>query len=229
VWQELHAELSPLGLDVVTVALDVEIENARPFVEAAQPTHPSLIDRAHVVDELLGIVNVPMGVWIDEAGTIVRPAECANVTPSIPALVREGKYDPGGSPEELRSIVMQLDYDHELYPSALRDWAANGSASEWVLAPDEVIARSAPRGDAPARAAAHFELGELLHGRGDIEGAQRHWRAAHRLQPENWTYKRQAWHLVAPNSPWPNEVYDGCWVQDVQEQGAENYFPPIRK
>src|SRR4029079_12002432 len=51
---------------------------ARPFTDQAQPTHPSLIDSAHVTDELFGFVNVPNGVWIDEAGMIVRPSEPAH-------------------------------------------------------------------------------------------------------------------------------------------------------
>ena len=46
-------------------------------LEAAHPEHPSLIDQAHVLDEQFGVVNVPNGVWIDESGTIVRPAEPA--------------------------------------------------------------------------------------------------------------------------------------------------------
>ena len=47
------------------------------FIEQARPAHPSLIDSAHVTDELFGFVNVPNAVWIDESGTIVRPAEAA--------------------------------------------------------------------------------------------------------------------------------------------------------
>ena len=74
-WQGLRTELQPLGLEVVTVALDVDPEAARRFIEAAAPEHPSLIDRAHLVDELFGIVNVPNSVWIDEQGVIVRPVE----------------------------------------------------------------------------------------------------------------------------------------------------------
>ena len=74
-WQALHAELSPQGLTVVTVALDVKPDNARAWSAAAAPTHPSLVDTTHVTDELFGFVNVPMAVWIDESGMLVRPAE----------------------------------------------------------------------------------------------------------------------------------------------------------
>jgi hypothetical protein len=74
VWQELRAELQDDGLEVVTVALDsAGPEAARPWIERARPEHPALIDEHHRLDELFGIVNVPSGVWIDEAGVIVRP------------------------------------------------------------------------------------------------------------------------------------------------------------
>ena len=58
------------------------------------------------------------------------------------------------------------------------------------------MSRSLPRSADEARAAACFELGEHLF---EIEGqgsAAAWWREAHRLQPSNWTYKRQAWSLV---------------------------------
>jgi hypothetical protein len=77
VWQEVRSQLHPKGLEVVTVALDIEVDAARPFIDAAHPEHPSLIDQGHVLDEQLGIVNVPNGLWIDETGMIVRPAEPA--------------------------------------------------------------------------------------------------------------------------------------------------------
>src|SRR5260370_1003894 len=48
-----------------------------PWIEAAQPTYPTLIDREHRLAELYGIINVPQAGWIDEAGRIVRPAEPA--------------------------------------------------------------------------------------------------------------------------------------------------------
>ena len=78
-WQALHEELEPLGLTVVTVAIDVEPTHTYKWIDAAAPTHPSLIDTRHVTDELFGFVNIPMAVWIDETGTIVRPAEGASI------------------------------------------------------------------------------------------------------------------------------------------------------
>ena len=50
-------------------------EASRPFIEAAAPEHPSLLDPTHHLDALFGVVNIPNVIWIDEEGTIVRPAE----------------------------------------------------------------------------------------------------------------------------------------------------------
>jgi hypothetical protein len=225
VWQALRTELQPLGTEVVTVALDADPEAARRFIERAEPEHPSLIDRSHLVDELFGIINVPNSVWIDEQGVIVRPVEVSNVQESA---IASGKVDPESLPPKLRELITGIKYDHEAYIAALRDWAVKGAQSSWALEPHEVIARSTPRSPETARAAAHFELGEHLHRLGEVEAAQGHWREAHRLAPENWTYKRQAWQLVDPGAQGPTEVYDGSWVEDVAASGAENYYPPLR-
>jgi hypothetical protein len=225
VWQDLRAELFPLGLEIVTVALDLNVEAARRSIEAAQPEHPSLIDQAHVMDEAFGIVNVPSGVWIDEDGTIVRPPETAY--PRRPAFL-DRPIPADASPEQRTRIaaVRALRIDAETYVAALRDWARHGAASRFALAPGEVLRRSQPRPIAEATAAAHFELGQHLHRHGQTEGAVAHFRAAHRLHPANWTYKRQAWSLVDP-AQGPNAVYDGDWFSDVQKIGAENYYPPL--
>ena len=62
----------------MTVALD-EVEATREWIEAAAPTHPTLVDPDHVVAERLGITNVPTAVWIDEDDRIVRPPVIAPV------------------------------------------------------------------------------------------------------------------------------------------------------
>ena len=225
-WQELYRELGPRGLQIVTVALDTGgMEAIRPWIEAARPEHPSLIDRAHVVDELFGITNVPSGVWIDEAGTIVRPPETAY--PRRPDY-EDREIPPDASPVEAARIqeVRKLRTEAEKYVSALRDWVEHGAGSRFVLSPEEVLRRSRPRPVEEAQAAAHFELGQHLHHLGRAEDAVRHFREAYQLQPDNWTYKRQAWTLLGPDQT-PLGVYGSDWLTDVKRIGAENYYPPL--
>jgi peroxiredoxin len=72
-WQELHSELESLGLSIFSVALDNSPEDSRPWIEAASPTYPVVVDAAHVTAERFGITNVPSTVWIDEDGKVVKP------------------------------------------------------------------------------------------------------------------------------------------------------------
>ena len=225
VWQELRRELHPRGLEIVTVALDTNADAARPYIERAGPEHPSLIDQGHVVDERFGITNVPMGVWIDEEGTIVRPPERA-----FPARRQTGGELPAGLTPRMTATLQEarkIRIEPEKYLAALRDWVAHGRESRYALSADEVIERSQPRGVEEATAAAHFALGQHLYREGRVEDAVRHFREAHRLQPNNWTYKRQAWSLADPEQG-PSGVYDSDWLTDVQKIGAENYYPPLR-
>ncbi len=227
-WQALRSELHPKGLEIVTVALDVDPEAPRQWIERAHPEHPSLLDSAHLVDELFGMVNVPNAVWIDEEGIIVRPAEPA--APSRPAdEPRRSRELPPDTPEYLREVMAEarkIRLDSGAYTAALRDWVDNGAESRFALSPDEVIRRSGVRGSAEATAAAEFELGHYLWQHGRQELAPPHWREAHRLQPQNWTYKRQAWVLANPLQG-PTDLYDSDWLTDTRKVGAENYYPPL--
>ena len=228
-WQEVRAELHPRGLEIVTVALDVDADAARPFIEQASPEHPSLIDQAHVVDELFGIVNVPNGVWIDEEGTIVRPAEPAHPGRN-PVNESFRNIDLDTVPPDIRDVLVEarkIRTEPELYLEMLLDWVEHGSESRYALTPDEVMRRAQPRSTAEATAAAEFELGQHLHRAGDHEAAIPHWREAHRLQPDNWTYKRQAWNFEDPMRQGRTDAYDSCWFDDIKRIGAENYDPRI--
>jgi tetratricopeptide (TPR) repeat protein len=229
VWQAVRSELHPQGLEVVTVALDVEASEARPFIEQAHPDHPSLIDQAHLLDELFGVVNVPNGVWIDEDGVIVRPAEPAHpgrnpVNESFRAI------DLATVPPDVAEMLTEarkIQSDPEVYVAMLRDWVQRGKASPFVLSPDEVVRRSRGRSDAEATAAAHFELGQHLHRAGQHDAAIPHWRQAHQLDPDNWTYKRNAWNFEDPGRQGRTPAYDSSWFEDIKKIGAENYYPPI--
>jgi hypothetical protein len=230
VWQELREELHPRGFEIVTVALDVGgVEATKQFVDRANAQHPSLLDEAHVVDELFGVVNVPNGVWINEQGIIVRPAEPA-FPGRNPVMESFEKLDLSTLPDDIADVMREakkIKTDPAAYKAALLDWVEHGENSRFALSEDEVVARSDPRSTDEAQAAAHFELGQHLHRSGDHDAAIPHWREAHRLQPDNWTYKRQAWNFEDPVRQGPTDVYDSCWIDDVKKIGAENYYPAV--
>jgi hypothetical protein len=170
-------------------------------------------------------VNVPSGIWIDENGMIVRPPE-----PAFPWRPRELPDEllaqlPEITAEQLRE-AKRMRIEPERYVAALRDWVANGQRSRYALSPEQVLARSRPRDEAHARAAASFELGQHLQRAGHPRDAVRWFRDAHVLAPENWTYKRQAWSLADPLQG-PTEQYDGDWLSEVRSLGAETYYPPV--
>lgn len=237
-WQALRNEYHPLGFELVTVGLDaLGAEGCRAFIEAAKPEHPSLIDRHHVLAELFGVVNIPQGIWIDEQGMIVRPAETAPAPPGPP---RQPPAQPGAAPPqrfvEMMVEAVKIASDAEAYHAALKDWVHNGAASRFAMSPEQVVARSRPRDEAVARGHAHFELATELEMRGDHAAAIRHFREAHRLVPDSWTFRRQAWSLEAgvegplarfwqgpttdDPASWP---YAGDWLTDIRKCGAENY------
>jgi hypothetical protein len=224
VWQELRKEFRPQGLEIVTVALDARgTETAGPWIARAAPEHPSLIDETHLVDALFGIVNVPSGVWIDEEGMIVRPPEPAH--PRRPAYL-DRAVPPDATPAQREGIelVKALHVEAERYLAALRDWVQRSGESPYALSPDEVIRRSRPRPIDEATAAAHFALGQALYGRGAQAAAVEHFRESHRLQPTNWTYRRDAWSLAGADR---EAVYGTSWIEEVKREGVENYYPAL--
>lgn len=232
-WQELRTELHPHGLEIVTVALDTGgINAAGRWIEAAKPEHPSLIDEAHVMDELFGVVNVPTGIWIDEEGMIVRPPEPAWPGKIVFAEMMKKRELPADIDpylvETLKEAARIRPDAARLYAPMLRDWVENGRESRFALSPDEVVRRSRPRPPEVALAAAHFELGQHLHRAGYPKDAVPHFRESHRLQPENWTYKRQAWSFAHPLQA-PSDDYDSDWVSEIRKIGAENYYAPLEE
>jgi hypothetical protein len=216
---------------VVTVALDLDPSKAHPWIDAAQPSHPSLVDTTMVTNELLGFTNVPMAVWIDEEGRLVRPAELASIEVSP---LRDAPI-PEDMDERIKMMLQEIKKfpgDPEGYLAAIHDWVDQGAASRFALSPEEVVARSAPRDADKARAVACFELGQELFRREGQDAAVPWWREAHRLDPGNWAFKRQAWTLVTTGEgqppdliQGPNDVYEGNWLDDVLVLGAENYYP----
>lgn len=168
-----------------------------------------------------------MAVWIDENGMLVRPAETANIERS-PLRDRE---IPDGLPDRLTKMmreVKEIPDDSEAYRAAIFDWMRNGSDSRYVMTPEQVVEASRPISSDHARAAACFAMGQHLLRAVGHDAAVPWWRQAHALDPENWTYKRQAWTLVTTPEgasendlmQGPNDVYEGNWLDDVLRLGG---------
>lgn len=196
-WQALHAELSPLGLTVITVALDRDPEEARPFIEAAQPTHPSLIDTDYVLADLYNMINVPEVLWIDEQGAIVRPNDAFFVDDTYQAY-------HGFSPD--KPIA------------ALRAWA-RGEAAPLADGIDRT-----PRlpDDQVQLARTEFALGWYLAQNGRATEAEPHLLRAGELAPHDFTIRRGSMRNLGKDPAGP-EFFE--MVQDWAAKGNSYYVP----
>src|SRR5438270_6549978 len=71
-------ELKDQNFEIVAAAQDTGGEAAAgKWYDAAKATYTTLIDTQHAVSSAYQFINVPMGIWIDEQGRVVRPAEPA--------------------------------------------------------------------------------------------------------------------------------------------------------
>lgn len=165
-WQETYEELKGFGLTVITVALDKSPDDARPWIDKARPTHPSLIDTDHLLADLYNIVNVPTILWIDEGGRIVRPNDVAFGTDTF-------KHITG------------LEAAKHL--GALRAWV-RGEAP--ALSADRAHELTSLPTAEDQLARAEFGLAQWLWQHGRTEAAERHFVHAGELAPHDFTIRR---------------------------------------
>jgi hypothetical protein len=189
--------------------------NAEEFARAAAPTYPNLIDETHIVAELYNMNNVPMSVWIDERGRIVRPAEPAGATDGFRTMDR-------ATFKMAKDVAAQGRIARKNYVDALRDWVAKGEASAFVLSPEEIRARIQPSTDNDALATANFRLGQWLYSHGHAEAARPWLVKARELSPENWHYLRQTLELEEVGKASGPDFFGA-----VDALGSRPYYPPI--
>jgi hypothetical protein len=182
---------------------------------AAAPTYPNLIDERHMVAELYNMTNVPMAVWIDENGNIVRPAEPAGTSDSFRSMDRSTFKMKEEAIERGRAI-------RRTYVDAIRDWVAKGESSEYVLSAEEVRRRiDAPLNVDPL-ATANFRIGQYLYHQGHTEEAKRYFRETRRLCPERWNYLRQTMQLEEDGSASGPEFF-----RALDALGDRPFYPPV--
>jgi hypothetical protein len=205
VWQTLTEDLAGEAFVVLAVSFDTRApEQSRPWIEAANPTYPCLLDAQHEVADLYNMVNVPNAVWIDADGLIVRPAETAGTGDEFRSMVA-----PGGIPPEDLTRMMQR---RERYVDAIKAWVRDGvdvhSPTVRTHTPDD------------ARAFAHFRFGTWLAMRGRREDADAHLAEARRLKPESWAFKRQSWELEEVGKAGGPDFWSA-----VSALGEDAYYP----
>jgi hypothetical protein len=190
---------------------------------------------------LFGFTNIPYGLWIDETGTIVRPADVA-FGPRVerPPTEQAGVNDEAQrrQMEQMRAAAAQMTAEQRdaqqkmlanvdrtgRYVDAVRDWVAKGANSEYALSPAEVVERSRPRPIEFGMASAEFEIAQHLHRAGEGLDAVAHFKEAHRLDPTNWSYIRQA--LAVADPAW-GKVYERDMMSEVFEVGPETFYLPL--
>lgn len=175
VWQRVCEEIDDPNFVLICVAEDTGGEAvAGPIFDAAQPTYVQVIDPDHLVSSLFHFVNVPSAVWIDEEGRIVR--------------IDEGTY---AKVHEFGEGDEKIVFGTDVYSAALKDWVANGSASEHVQPPETVANNIRTHGDDELRADAAFRLGNLFRNHGRKEKAEHYWAMAEELNPDSINFFRQ--------------------------------------
>ena len=197
----MHAELSPYGFTVISVALDRSADDARPWIERAAPTHPSLIDTTWAVADLYDIVNVPTVVWIDESGRVVRPNDVFYATDTYRAMTG---IDSAAALERVRA------------------WVRDGVVG--LDATDAAELRTVPSAEHQL-ARAEFGLARWLASRGRSEAAERHFLRAGELAPHDFTIRRGSMPMrgIDPRGP--------AFIEMVVDwMGAGNtYYKPLPK
>jgi tetratricopeptide (TPR) repeat protein len=213
VWQVLAEELKDVGFTVLAIALDTT-DAARPWIEAAKPAYPCLIDVDHHVAALYNLVNVPQAVWIDEAGRIGRPPETAGADDGFRAMDR----NTGVMSAE---VLAQRQQRKTAYLDAVRHWARHGSASVNALDAREAIARLPPPSDAEAEAHAWFRLGQHLQASGQAAEALAAFSKATALHPASWAM----WRQTAAKDARGFASGAAFWAR-VDALGDRPYYPP---
>lgn len=213
-WQALYDELAGRGFTVLAIAMD-QRDAARPWIEAAQPTYPCLIDQDHTVADLYDMVNVPQAVWIDEAGLIVRPPENAGASDDL-------RHRDKATRQLSAERLTERQRIKALYVDAVRDWVLNGSASAHVPAAETVRSRMRVPNAPISLAHAYFRLAQVLRRIGKSDEANAHFGEASRLYPDSWNIWRQAAAKDASGLAAGPEFWDR-----VEKLGERPYYLPI--
>ena len=188
---------------MIAIACDAKGPAAvEPFIRAAGQQHPSLLDDKLRVAELYDVRNVPSAFWIDETGRMVRAND--------PIYAQRRNRETG-------EVAINTEY-----LDAVRDWVAKGAQSAHLMDAKGLDSRLPALDADDVEAAAFFHLGTYLVQHGHPADALGHFKHAHALRPENWTYKRQAWNLGEIERD-----YGTTFQEALKDSASGPFYPPL--
>jgi len=191
------------NFEIIAAAQDTGGEEAAgKWYDRANATYTTLIDVQHAVSSAYQFINVPMGIWVDEKGRVVRPAE--------PAWTANQTLKIGDKSITTEGLA---------YVAGLRDWVANGDHSVYALSDEEFARRAKPRSASEMEAEASFKLAVWFHENQNNELAEKYWARAQQLNPEDWNYHRQDWSFT------PQEA-GKKWLDKFQKLD-HSYYPKL--
>jgi tetratricopeptide (TPR) repeat protein len=191
------------NFEIIAAAQDTGGEAAAgKWYDAAKATYTTLIDTKHSISSAYQFINVPMGIWVDEKGRVVRPAEPAWTTD-----------------QTMRIGAKNIVTEGTAYLTALRDWVANGESSKFALSDEEFARRVKPRSPAEMESDASFKLAVYFHEKGNNELAEKYWQKAQALNPDDWNYHRQDWSFT------PDQA-GKKWLEKFNKLDAP-YYPKL--
>lgn len=211
----MYNEVKDEDFMIVSVAMDADIEAARPWVEEAAPEFVTLIDSNHVLSSLYNMVNVPQAVWIDEDGRVVRPTESGG---SIDIL-RE--FDPAAGafkPEAMERAAAAK----ATYLEAVKDWAQRGAESPFAFDPETARAHVSQTSDDAMLAHAKFQLGCHLARSGRLDEAEGLFAECRELHPESWNIFRETTEKMETGIA----AGEAFWAK-VMNLGDEQYYASV--
>lgn len=199
-WQKVYEDLKDKNFEIVAAAQDTGGPKVVfPWYEKAHVTFTALADPHHTVSSLYQIINVPSGIWVDEQGRIVRPAEV--------------------SYSKQQKIMGQLIGD-DRYARGVRDWVEKGPDSAFALAPEAISKKLQARPRDLRLADAHFKLGVYFFEHDQRDQAASHWQQSQKLNPDSWNYHRQEWSFDKSK-----EMTN--WLAKVRKLGDRPYYDPV--
>jgi hypothetical protein len=214
VWQDLYEELKDHGFVVIAVALDSREGDPLPWIEAANPTYPCLIDRDHRWP-----ISIRWSTYRRRCGSTSAARSCVHRAGRglrgfrrMDRVTREVPADAARMTAETKAT----------YLNAIRDWVRLGQASSHALDAERARARAPQPTEEAARAHVFFQLGQHLIRHGQPEEGDRWLAEASHLHPDSWAIWRQR----AGVNELGLAAQPDFWAR-VDALGERRYYAPI--